>query len=103
MRDSPWNEHKLIFQEFIMTEGGTALANADRNMLELDWNAIPPSVVSSVSVHPVTLYTGGTASTYALSTDQYGYTLPSQAVSSWVSSNTSIAGVDGAGTVSGHG
>jgi hypothetical protein len=75
----------------------------DGNMLELDWNPIPPSVVSSVSVYPVTLYTGGTASTYAVSTDQYGYTLPSQAVSSWMSSNTSIAGVDGAGTVSGHG
>jgi hypothetical protein len=74
----------------------------DGNMLELDWNPIPPSVVSSVFVYPVTLYTGGTASAYAVSTDQYGYTLPTQPVSSWLSSNTSIAGVDGGGMVSGH-
>lgn len=71
----------------------------DGNMLEIDWDPIPPSVVSSVSVSGITMYTGGTAYAYAKPIDQYGYGLPAQHVSSWWSSDSYIADVDGGGTV----
>jgi hypothetical protein len=74
----------------------------DGNMIELDWNPIPASVVTSVSVQSVWVYAGDVSYSSATPIDQYGYRLPAQTVSNWWSGNAAIAGVDGSGTVVGY-
>lgn len=66
--------------------------------IELDWVQRAPSVLTSVHVASVSMYTGDSAGTFAEARDQYGWRMLGYSVGAWSTDHASIATATGSGS-----